>query len=715
MKRLASVLVLALLLSPRNLPARAESVESLQAAFREYSGARLVFAAGDLPEGSYHDIMPPLNEAGRLRAARIALREVKKLPRGYLGRAGLRAIGIFRACASRDDDGFHPYDEELKGYRYFGIYNGKDAVAGAYYTDSQLPLTIHHEIFHHLDATRRGEPGHVATFTRDERLAAALSGEKPYPAPRLAAADLAALKKRSTGQVLERSVSRYAEKSVGEDKAETARYLMSALPDALVQVATRPELPGSQRLLHVLSRYEEAVPSGPGIDWFVAVALGRAAEPPAPVAAAPAKAADPGKAALLLQRLRDLLAAAPANREDDDTAVKAREALDDLAALEGKGLEEQQVRQLVNAAADLTYRLLLWRIRPREQDGVFTIWGSEDGDGVNWTLRGDLTAVSRDARRLLRIAGLAPGSTDAVQSAQLKSLRLIARYHHFIATRWSVSAGTRLAFEQTRMALIAALPAGETGLARKLLEADLDDLGEAIAPDGKAVLPRAPAPRADGRHAWDDNAYLKKVDNAVDDPAVRKAIRRVQPACVRLGGGSGVNLSVHGHVLTAGHVPERLGARLTVEFPDGRKYPGVCTAYDNHLDLAIVRITTRDELPWAPLAPEPPVRGTRVVCIGQPGTYSPGGHPTGYQPFHVSTGVIRGFLDDPLGDQSLGRTKHDAWTYWGHSGSPLFDERGRIVALHNSWDSNTAMRHAVTHQAILRFLEREKVPHTTEP
>ncbi len=57
-----------------------------------------------------------------------------------------------------------------------------------------------------------------------------------------------------------------------------------------------------------------------------------------------------------------------------------------------------------------------------------------------------------------------------------------------------------------------------------------------------------------------------------------------------------------------------------------------------------------------------------------------------------------------LGPQALGRAKHDAWTYWGHSGSPLFDARGRIVAMHNSWDPETAMRHAVTHEAIVHFL-----------
>jgi hypothetical protein len=86
---------------------------------------------------------------------------------------------------------------------------------------------------------------------------------------------LAALRKLSKGQALEKAVSSYAEKSVGEDKAETARYLMTTLPDALVQMATRPELLGSQRMLHVLHKYGQAVPDGPGVEWFVSVALGR--------------------------------------------------------------------------------------------------------------------------------------------------------------------------------------------------------------------------------------------------------------------------------------------------------------------------------------------------------------------------------------------------------------------------------------------------------
>ena len=37
---------------------------------------------------------------------------------------------------------------------------------------------------------------------------------------------------------------------------------------------------------------------------------------------------------------------------------------------------------------------------------------------------------------------------------------------------------------------------------------------------------------------------------------------------------------------------------------------------------------------------------------------------------------------------------HSCWTYWGHSGAPLFDELGRVCGLHSSWDDRSGMRHA---------------------
>lgn len=275
MTRFSPVLSLSLCVLVPSLLSADESLPQLEKAFTDYCGSQLVFVAKHLPKGDYHDRMPSLDADGRLRAARIALREIRKLPPRYLEKMGLKAVGIFAACVSNQGDGFRPYDEALKGYRFFGIYNGKNAVAAAYYSDAQLPATLHHEIFHHVDATLHGQTRFTVNFVRDERFGAALSGADRYPALRLVEADLAALRKLSKGHILEKAVSNYAEKNVGEDKAETARYLMTALPDALVQMATRAELAGSQRMLHVLHKYEQAVPDGPDTAWFVSVALGR--------------------------------------------------------------------------------------------------------------------------------------------------------------------------------------------------------------------------------------------------------------------------------------------------------------------------------------------------------------------------------------------------------------------------------------------------------
>jgi S1-C subfamily serine protease len=162
-------------------------------------------------------------------------------------------------------------------------------------------------------------------------------------------------------------------------------------------------------------------------------------------------------------------------------------------------------------------------------------------------------------------------------------------------------------------------------------------------------------------------------------------------------------------VLTAAHVTKKLGAVKTVKFPDGTEYRGVTTAIDHTLDLAIVTLEGASDLPSAPIAAAAPDVGTLVVAIGQPGRWTPDGDATGYQPWHVSVGEIRRFADDRLADQGLGGTAHDAWTYWGHSGCPLFDASGQIVALHNSWDSTTAMRHAVTWEAIVYFLSEAGV------
>ena len=494
----AALAAFAPLVTPEARAAAASELDELVDAFAARTGARLVFTRDAVPADAGFDVMLELDAARRVAAARLALAEAGKYPRGYLGALGLRRIGVYQGLASRTGDGFRPWAPRLGGYRYFGRWDGEHTIVAAYYSDEQLPLTLHHEVFHHVDATVDG--ARIASHSEDDdaRFAAAVAGERRYPAAAIAAADLAALAGRSSGVVLEGAVSAYAAKGPGEDQAETARHLMAHLPDALIQVATDHELAGSQRLLHVMDQYARSTVDGPDVAWLVDVALGR----------------------------------------------------------------------------------------------------------------------------------------DAAAS--------------------TAAAGAR------------------------------------------------------------DNQYLHKVDDEIRDRSLRQAIRRVQPAAVRIGGGSGVNLASAGTILTAAHVVDAAGKRFRVAFPDGTTVNAVVTAIDHTLDLAVLTVDGGGgELPWAPLAAAAPPDGATVVVIGQPGTRTPAGAATGYLPWHVSIGQIRGVRGDALADQSLGGTMHDAWTYWGHSGSPLFDGDGRIVALHNSWDSSTAMRHAVRHEAMIHFLDAHGVRYAT--
>jgi S1-C subfamily serine protease len=179
---------------------------------------------------------------------------------------------------------------------------------------------------------------------------------------------------------------------------------------------------------------------------------------------------------------------------------------------------------------------------------------------------------------------------------------------------------------------------------------------------------------------------------------------------VRFADASGVNLAPQGLVLTAAHVARPSHPILEVTFPDGRSFTGEWRAIDSRHDLALYRLDDGQDLPFATLADAPPEVGSVVICIGQPGSTTPQGEPTDYEPFDVSTGEIRGILGDPSGDQRpLGRTMHDAWTYWGHSGAPLFSSNGHIVAMHNSWDPRNAMRHAVSYEAIQHFLQGQGI------
>ena len=56
---------------------------------------------------------------------------------------------------------------------------------------------------------------------------------------------------------------------------------------------------------------------------------------------------------------------------------------------------------------------------------------------------------------------------------------------------------------------------------------------------------------------------------------------------------------------------------------------------------------------------------------------------------------------------------HCCWTYWGHSGAPIFDLQGHFIGMHESVDFRTAVRSAISVTAIHEFLE-QSFPQSTK-
>ena len=428
--------------------------------FYEYSGTKLVFDRKNLPAAKYHDVLSPLKDQRRLQAARLVLEEVKKYPPGYLGHAGLKAVGVFAACVSKTGDGFRSYDPGVKGYKYFGVYNGKNAVAAAFYSESQLPLTFHHEVFHHIDSTVLGVTERWQLSSDDAPYYAVLTGEDAYAPPAISKQDLQQLKKRCIGWKLRDAVSEYAAKNPREDQAETARHLMEALPDSLVQIVEHPEWLGSQRIIHILSQYQQATLDGPNVDWFVDVALERA----------------PNSVDSARKRLEEFAVRGRTGYEgvsrDPAGARRALKAVTRLRRL----ASAEQTSEMVTLATLVTEALVRQRFRPDVSQTRFALWGCEDEAGVNWTLRRDLELIAENAARLKRIAKLDQSQSDAVARAQLRNLRLVARFYVYVDTRWSITPGTDAAFDRLKDAIAFALPGDRENLAMSLSESSLKEL-----------------------------------------------------------------------------------------------------------------------------------------------------------------------------------------------------------------------------------------------
>ena len=382
----------------------ATQVAHLQERFRERTGGALVFSQSDLSGGKYYDALPPLSLERQLHAAEIALREVQKYPHGFLEKLGLKTFGVFEACISHTNDGYHAYDARYGGYRWYGLYNFEHGAVGAYYSDAQLPLTIHHEIFHAVDAHYLGMKELRYYESDNAAFLLASQGEKRYPALSLSSNTLTNLRKVAKGVVLQDAVSEYTKKSPDEDQAETARHLMMNIADSLIQAAERPELPGSQRILHILEQYRTCVANGPDTSWFVTLAL---SQPPPPTNPKQPSGVKP----------------IPQSQAEDPSVI-------------------------VNT---------LFQTITNEKRAFIVRGSAVDDYSPNPTLQEDIRAFALQAKALLSIQEKTRGRYTAEEDIK-EVLGILEAYEGFISLHYKVSKETRQLFRETREEILNILP-----------------------------------------------------------------------------------------------------------------------------------------------------------------------------------------------------------------------------------------------------------------
>ena len=184
-------------------------------------------------------------------------------------------------------------------------------------------------------------------------------------------------------------------------------------------------------------------------------------------------------------------------------------------------------------------------------------------------------------------------------------------------------------------------------------------------------------------------------------------------ACVRFvrdESGSGICISPTGIVVTCAHCV--LSPVAIFEFYGGQRAHAVLCKRDNKKDLALYQCshhTCGDGFPWSPLATVGAEENSALTCVGTPSAFDIlTNAPLCFYPahFHVSQGHCLGYMilrrnkhQSALG---LGRMRHTCWTYWGHSGSPLFNKRGEVCAIHNAHDRG--MGYAIALDALAAFV-----------
>jgi len=171
---------------------------------------------------------------------------------------------------------------------------------------------------------------------------------------------------------------------------------------------------------------------------------------------------------------------------------------------------------------------------------------------------------------------------------------------------------------------------------------------------------------------------VEKVSKCVVNIA---SVRMVQDQLFRVfpveGVGSGVIVDGKGFILTNNHVVDE-AQKLRITLKDGNVFNGVVVGTDEVTDLAVVRVDSKEALPFARLGNSDQLKiGEIVIAIGNP--FGLTGGPT------VTAGIVSA-LNRSLQFESgaLELIQTDAAINPGNSGGPLVNTNGEVIGINTA-------------------------------
>jgi serine protease Do len=219
-------------------------------------------------------------------------------------------------------------------------------------------------------------------------------------------------------------------------------------------------------------------------------------------------------------------------------------------------------------------------------------------------------------------------------------------------------------------------------------------------------LALASAPIASAQDADKLPEKVSKLENAIV-----KAVAKVSPAFVVIGGGSGVVISEDGWMLTNHHVAggRPIGGEWRIKLPNGKIYSATMVGTDPQGDISLLKIQAGkgEKLEHVTFGDSDKCRvGDWVIALGNPWGFAKDSSPTVTLGLISASNRYRGNYGDAI--------QTDAPINAGNSGGPLLNITGHLIGINGSITTrhgvkvNSGAGYAISANQIKRFLSTLK-------